>query len=370
MTRLANSPRRESYPIAHPYYTAWLYSVSLDGYNTGELADSPIYTSSRSPTSEVNRTTGAVLPAGSMVLGTDGIAYVANTSGAPKALGFSGIAQSWTGLQTFNTGIATDTIAEKTAATGVTIDGLLVKDGDLLFADNDKIQIGTGADIVFAWDATRLNVTQATPNSEIRWGVDGAGLDQTFYGDTASAYAQWDQSADCFLIAGAALQSFRGGGAGAGSAGVTVRHVGATLAEGMEERVWEGTVAPAAIETALLTLPANSVVDSVQANVQTALTGGGTTVTYGIGITGDVDAYGTAFSAGAPADLLTQNAKINAIGTRVAAGAGIGVYNAATVALKLIGAATGGTAAGDTALTVGTVRVVVRYRVLVSLANA
>lgn len=159
-------------------------------------------------------------------------------------------------------------------------------------------------------------------------------------------------------------------GAGSSGDGDTIERIGATTSEGMELRVWTNTVSPAAIETALFTVPANSVIDSVQANVQSALTGGGTTVTFGIGITGDVDLYGTAFSGGVQADLLTQNAKINAIGTKSNAGAGIGVYNAATVALKLIGAATGGTSAGDTALTVGSVRVVVRYRVLVSLANA
>jgi len=38
-------------------------------------------------------------------------------------------AQTFTGLQTFGDGVATDTIAEKTAAAGVTVDGCLIKDG-------------------------------------------------------------------------------------------------------------------------------------------------------------------------------------------------------------------------------------------------
>lgn len=74
----------------------------------------------------------------------------------------------------------------------------------LLFADDAKLAIGTGSDIVFSWDATRLNVTQATANSEIRWGVDGAGIDQRWYGDTASSYALWDQSADALVFGGVA----------------------------------------------------------------------------------------------------------------------------------------------------------------------
>ena len=137
--------------------------------------------------------------------------------------------------------------------------------------------------------------------------------------------------------------------------------------EGLEERIYDAVVSPAAIETALFTIPANSVVDSVQANVDAALTGGGTSVTFSIGITGDVDAYGT---AGAPTDLLTKNAKLNAIGTKASgAGASVGIFSGGTTALKLIAAATGGTTAGDTALTVGSVRVVVRYRTLINLKN-
>jgi hypothetical protein len=74
----------------------------------------------------------------------------------------------------------------------------------LLFNDNAKLAIGTGSDIVLSWDATRLNVTQAAANSEIRWGVDGAGIDQIWYGDTASTNMTWDQSADSLILNGAA----------------------------------------------------------------------------------------------------------------------------------------------------------------------
>ncbi len=81
----------------------------------------------------------------------------------------------------------------------------------LLALDNTKISIGTGAgaagDISFSWDATRLNITQLNTNSEIRYGVDGAGIDQMWFGDTASAFMNWDQSADQLIFGGVASVS-------------------------------------------------------------------------------------------------------------------------------------------------------------------
>ena len=72
------------------------------------------------------------------------------------------------------------------------------------YADNTALNIGDGNDITLTWDGTRLNVAQTLANSEIRWGVDGAGIDQRWYGDTASAYALWDQSADTLVFGGVA----------------------------------------------------------------------------------------------------------------------------------------------------------------------
>lgn len=107
-------------------------------------------------------------------------------------------------------GIAADVVAESTAAAGVTVDGLLIKDGDALFVDSDKAIFGTGSDIAITWDATKLAVTQAAPNSAVHWGIDGAGIDHVFYGDTASASLTWDQSADKLLVAGvASVQGLR-----------------------------------------------------------------------------------------------------------------------------------------------------------------
>ncbi len=81
----------------------------------------------------------------------------------------------------------------------------------LLFNDNAKLAVGTGAggvgDFALWWDGTRGNFTQLTTNSELRWGVDGAGIDQMWYGDTASAFLIWDQSADQLIFGGVASVS-------------------------------------------------------------------------------------------------------------------------------------------------------------------
>lgn len=92
----------------------------------------------------------------------------------------------------------------------------------LRFEDSAKVGFGSGAgaaaDIEITWDGTDLVVSQLTANSAVKWGVDGAGLDQFWYGDTASAYLQWDQSADTLLFAGTA------------KLGVTNRSIGASTA--------------------------------------------------------------------------------------------------------------------------------------------
>jgi hypothetical protein len=102
--------------------------------------------------------------------------------------------------------LTANTISELTSAAGVTIDGLLLKDGYVAAADNQGLKLGNTAaapDITIAWDGTRLNVTQGTANSEIRWGVDGAGIDQKWYTDTASQSFTLDQSADALVMTAA-----------------------------------------------------------------------------------------------------------------------------------------------------------------------
>lgn len=240
--------------------------------------------------------------------------------------------------------------------------------GRIQLTDNTRIYFGDGQDIGILWDGANLKVSQSTVNSLIEWGVDGAGIDQKLYGDTAGAYILWDQSADAWTRVGASVDLHTQATTGTGA---VIDVVGPDLTHGVKTAVLEVTLTPAAVETALLTLPANSCVDWLQANIQAALTAGGTTTTVSFGITGDVDAYGTMMSAGAQADLLTQNGKADFIG-RVASGAGasLGVFSPAAVSIKMIGAATGGASAGDTALSVGSVKVRIGYRTIMSMANA
>lgn len=73
-----------------------------------------------------------------------------------------------------------------------------------LLGDSIKLAFGDADDITMAWDGTDFDVLQATANSSIKWGVDGAGIDHVFYGDTASTNMTWDQSADSLIFNGAA----------------------------------------------------------------------------------------------------------------------------------------------------------------------
>ena len=98
----------------------------------------------------------------------------------------------------------TGSFTNVTASGTLGVTGLSTFTGGTLYPDDATAAFGTGSDILMAGDGTRFNVTQAATNSEIRWGVDGAGIDQRWYGDTASAYALWDQSADALVFGGAA----------------------------------------------------------------------------------------------------------------------------------------------------------------------
>jgi hypothetical protein len=270
-----------------------------------------------------------------------------------------------TGTDDINTGIE---FRNNSDAAYVQVNPVSATAGRVLLSDNSRLYFGDGADIGILWDGTNLKVSQSTVNSLIEMGVDGAGIDLKQYGDTAGAYLLWDQSADALTRVGASVDLHTQATTGTGA---VIDVVGPDLTHGVKTAVLEVTLTPAAIETALLTLPANSCVDWLQANIQAALTAGGTTTTVSFGITGDVDAYGTMMSAGAQADLLTQNGKADFIG-RVASGAGasLGVFSPAAVSIKMIGAATGGAAAGDTALSVGSVKVRIGYRTIMSMANA
>ena len=71
---------------------------------------------------------------------------------------------------------------------------------DLYLGDNDMLVFGDGVDITIKWNAAKLVVEQASVNSAIELGIDGAGIDLKLFGDTAGSYMLWDQSADKLLI--------------------------------------------------------------------------------------------------------------------------------------------------------------------------
>lgn len=161
--------------------------------------------------------------------------------------------------------------------------------------------------------------------------------------------------------------ALRGSGTGTGD---VVEQVGSTATEAFRLVVYDQIVSPAAVETNLINLPAGSMIVSVQANVQTALTGGGTTATWSIGVAADPDKYGSAgfssITGAAAADSLAQNSKSTWFGDNLH---GL-TLSSASEQLVLTGAATGGATDGDTALTVGSVRVRVIYWQLQALDNA
>ena len=287
--------------------------------------------------------------------------------------------------------LSVDTISEATAGSGVTIDGLLLQDGGLgPMPDSAAAVFGAGSDLSITHNGTDSVVTNTTGNLELdNQAATGAVYVTLGTDTTATEFAVRNNSESrALIVTGDGAISMGNGtaavtqtdgstlerpGLGTGT-GEVIEHVGAAT-EGYNVVVVEDTFSPAAIETALFTIPAGSIVDGVWAQVETALTGGGTTATWSIGITGDVDSFGTATSDDytTAADSLAQDGKWTylACATPLAnAGASIGLFDAGTVALKLIAAATGGTAVGDTALTVGTVRIRVQYRTALPLANA
>lgn len=74
----------------------------------------------------------------------------------------------------------------------------------LELTDSTPLAFGDAADMVMQWDGTSFKISQATVNSAIELGVDGAGIDLKLFGDTASAYVLWDQSADEMVFAAGA----------------------------------------------------------------------------------------------------------------------------------------------------------------------
>lgn len=219
---------------------------------------------------------------------------------------------------TDDNGLVADVISERTPAAGVTVDGVKLKDG--------------GAEFTAAVKAD--TISEKTSNA-------GVTIDSVLLKDGG-------------VVPTGSIQLARVSASGAISVGR-----GASASEGVQELVLDQTIsfaANAALYKELnVVLPAGSVVLFAQANIQAALTGGGTTTKVGLGTEADPDLWGKTSA-------LTKDAKIDTIVTTLAA-------VAAPTVIRLSSCANDGSA-GDTALTVGSVRVRMVYLVPLSLANA
>lgn len=220
--------------------------------------------------------------------------------------------------------------------------------------------------IYFRKDASSANtVLYVSHNGGTAWEAVDATLAGSDFGATGLLADVIDESTsdngvvvDGLLIKDSGLNLPTDGvlqveGAGTGTGDVVQRY-GGSATEGLELRVYEDVISPSAIETNVVNIPANSRILSVQSNVESALTGGGTTDSYGIGTAADPDKYGSSAT-------LTQNSKSDFLGD--------GTVLSSSEQLVLTGTASE-TADGDTALTVGSVRVRVAYWTLNSLDDA
>lgn len=146
----------------------------------------------------------------------------------------------------------------------------------------------------------------------------------------------------------------------ASAAGTVNLRLGGSATEGLEIKVMEETLSLASLgakyKAMTNPLPAGAVILSAQANIETLVVAGGTTVKVALGINdGDVDAYGIS------ADL-AKNTKIDTIPDWAVL--------AAETTIDVCGVVTDGSALGSDNITAGSVRVRIVYAVCNSLDNA
>lgn len=154
-------------------------------------------------------------------------------------------------------------------------------------------------------------------------------------------------------VTGAATQYATGAAAGS-----TILGFGSTAAEGLQLLTVEQTISFAANDAFFKVVTFENtgplIVLSAQLNIQAALTGGSTTVKVGLGTEADPDLFGLTAA-------LTKNSKITTIPDWA-------VITTATP-IRVSSCASNGTE-GDTALTVGSVRVRLVVLHLLGLVNA
>ena len=81
--------------------------------------------------------------------------------------------------------------------------GALIVDGGVGIAK--KLFVGTDLDVNGTTNLDAVDVDGAVQiDATVNVGVDDTGYDVKFFGDTASAYMQWDASADDLILGGAA----------------------------------------------------------------------------------------------------------------------------------------------------------------------
>ena len=98
-------------------------------------------------------------------------------------------------------GISADVIAESTSAAGVTIDSLLVKDGEVDLADSKAVIFGTGDDVKLQWDGTWLE--GVTIGAQAIWSGAPSKADPSYdtivhelYDDFIDLHASWTVTED------------------------------------------------------------------------------------------------------------------------------------------------------------------------------
>ncbi len=173
----------------------------------------------------------------------------------------------------------------------------------------------------FLWDesadkviiAGAFDITGASQfTGTVTIGVNDTGHDFKAFGATAGKYLEWDESEDTLNVVGNASVSGALTLTGGAATAAVVARFGDTATEGLEVKVIDEIVSLTNAAATDLTqdVPAGAVILSVQANLNTAITGDASgddgLTKVGIGIAADPDKYGKTSA-------LTKNAKVDTL---------------------------------------------------------